>query len=68
MFGENNLKYKMIKLIIMLFFEIGVINKEEFFDIEKVIIEILNVDVYCIFEIFKRVIFVFFGKVKVNYE
>ncbi|WAM36363.1 response regulator transcription factor [Caldicellulosiruptor acetigenus] len=67
-FGENNLKYKMIKLIIMLLLETGATNKEESFDIEKVITEILNADAHRILEISKRAILALFGKAKVNHE
>lgn len=67
-FGENNLKFKMIKLIIMLLLETEATYKEESFDIEKIIIEILNGDSSRILEIAKRAIFALFGKAKINHE
>lgn len=67
-FGENNFKFKMIKLIIMLLLETEATNKEESFDIEKIIIEILNGDSSRILEIAKRAIFALFGKAKINHE
>jgi len=52
----------------MLLLETGAINKEESFDIEKVITEILNADAHRILETSKRAILALFGNAKVTHE
>ncbi|ADQ05864.1 two component transcriptional regulator, AraC family [Caldicellulosiruptor hydrothermalis 108] len=68
LFGENNLKYKVIKLIIMLLLEIGVANSDESIDVEKLIAQILNASSEQIVEIFKKAVLTLFSKAKIKHE
>uniref|UniRef100_A0A7C5V4Q6 Helix-turn-helix domain-containing protein n=1 Tax=Caldicellulosiruptor owensensis TaxID=55205 RepID=A0A7C5V4Q6_9FIRM len=68
LFGENNLKYKVIKLIIMLLLEIGIENRNESVDIEKLISQILNSSSEQIVEIFKKALLTLFSKAKIKHD
>lgn len=68
LFGENNLKYKVIKLIIMLLLETGIATSDESIDVEKLISQILNSSYEQIVEIFKKAVLSLFSKAKTKHE
>ncbi|BCS80133.1 helix-turn-helix domain-containing protein [Anaerocellum diazotrophicum] len=68
LFGENNLKYKVIKLIIMLLLETGIATSDESIDVEKLISQILNSSYEQIIEIFKKAVLTLFSKAKSKHE
>lgn len=68
LFGENNLKYKVIKLIIMLLLEVGIANAEEAIDTEKLIAQILSAQADKIAEIFKKAVLSLFSKAKIKHD